>query len=165
MIDVRMAQITDIPQISLVHAESWKSAYRGIVDDDYLNSLKTDHWVEFLTNGLSGDVVYSMVMLENHSIIGASILSKSEKQGEVHMKSLYLLPDKIGKGYGHKFYSEIENDMRSKGCTKCVLDVLTNNKRAIRFYKAHGFMDTGVEETTILGVREYAYRVFDKELI
>jgi len=53
MIDVRMAQIKNIPQISLVLAESWKSAYREIVDEDYLDPLKIDHWVEFLTNGLN----------------------------------------------------------------------------------------------------------------
>ena len=46
MINVRMTQIKDILQISLVLAESWKLAYRGIVDDDYLDSLKTDHWAE-----------------------------------------------------------------------------------------------------------------------
>lgn len=164
MISTRLAQLEDVSQISLVLAESWKSAYRGIVDNDYLDSLKTTHWGEFLTNGLSGDAVFSMVLLENQSIIGATILSKSEKQGEVHMVSLYLLPDKIGKGYGHKFYCEIENEMKSRGYARCVLDVLRNNKRAIRFYKAHGFIDSGVEKSTVLSNQEYPYGVFTKDL-
>ena len=165
MLDVKMAQIKDVPQISLVLAESWKSAYQGIVDDDYLDSLKTDHWAEFLTNGLSGDTIFSIVLLDNQDIVGASILSKSEKQGDVHLVSLYLLPDKIGRGYGHKFYCEIENAIKSRGYVTCVLDVLTNNKKAISFYKAHGFIDLDSEKTTILGKREYPYMVFIKKLI
>ena len=164
-INVRMAQLEDIVQISLVLATSWKTAFRGIVDSDYLDALRDDHWVDFLTNGLNGDAVFSMVLLDNQDIVGASILSKSEMQGEVHMKSLYLLPDKIGRGYGHKFYCEIEYYIKCKGYVKCVLDVLTNNKRAISFYNAHGFTDTGIEETTVLGNLKYPYRVFVKELI
>ena len=160
-----MALIKDIPQISFVHAESWKTAYRGIVDNDYLDSLKTDHWVEYLTNGLNGDEVFSMVLLENQDIVGASILRKSEKQGEIHIVSLYLMPDKIGKGYGHRFYCEIENEIKSLGYTKCTLDVLANNKRAISFYMAHGYIDSGTEETTVLGSKEYPYRTFNKKLL
>ena len=165
MICVRTAQIKDIPQISFVHAESWKTAYRGIVDDNYLDSLKTDHWVEYLTNGLNGDEVFSMVLLENQDIIGASILRKSENQCEIHMASLYLMPDRIGKDYGHRFYCEIENEIKSLGYAKCTLDVLADNKRAISFYIAHGYISFGAEETTVLGSRDYTYRKFYKELI
>ena len=164
MIEVRMAQVKDIPQISNVLAESWKTAYRGIVDDEYLDTIETGHWVEFLINGLSDGTVFSMVLLDNQNFAGACILRKSEKQGEVHLVSLYLLPDRIGNGYGHRFYSEIENEIKNRGYIKCVLDVLTDNKRACRFYEAHGFTDSGAEETTVIGGREYPYRVFVKLL-
>ena len=161
---VRMAQAQDIDRISLVLATSWKAAYRGIVDNDYLDSLKYDHWVAFLTSALNGDTISSMVLLENQEIIGTSILGKSETENEVHMISLYLLPEKIGQGYGHTFYSEIEKELRSKGIAKCVIDVLENNERAIKFYKAHGFADVQVEAETTLGNQNYPYKVFKKTL-
>jgi len=164
MIDVRIANAEDIPQISLVLATSWKTAYRGIVDDSYLDALTTDHWVDFLTKGLSGDDIFSMVMLEHHEIIGASVISKSDIKCEAHMVSLYLLPDRIGKGYGHRFYCEIEGELKKKGYSRCVLDVLENNKKAISFYQSHGFVDVGTEATTFLGEREYPYRVMVKDL-
>jgi ribosomal protein S18 acetylase RimI-like enzyme len=164
MIGVRMAQIKDISLISNVLAESWKTAYRGIVDDEYLDSIEAGHWEEFLTNGLIDGTVFSMVLLDNQDFAGACILSKSENHDEVHLVSLYLLPDRIGKGCGHRFYSEIENEIKKRGYIKCVLDVLTDNKRACRFYEAHGFADSGAEETTVIGGLEYPFRVFVKLL-
>ena len=164
LISVRMTQTQDIDRISLVLVTSWKTAYRGIVDNEYLDSLRDDHWVEFLTSALNGDTIFSMVLLEDQEIVGASILGKSETEHEVHMISLYLLPEKIGQGYGHTFYSEIEKEMRNKGFTKCVIDVLENNERAIRFYTAHGFADMHVEAETTLGKRNYLYKVFEKTL-
>ena len=164
MISVRTAQIQDIAGISHLLATSWKTAYRGIVDDDYLDSLGYDHWVDYLTSALSGDTVFSMVLSENQEIVGASVLGKSETENEVHLISLYLLPEKIGLGYGHKFYGEIEKEIRNKGFKKCALDVLEKNKRAVKFYKAHGFTDTRVEAVTVLGNRNYPYKVFEKTL-
>jgi len=164
MISVRMAQVQDIDRISLVLATSWRTAYRGIVDDDYLDALRDDHWIEFLTSALNGDSIFSMVLLDNQEIIGASILGKSETENEIQMISFYLLPENIGQGFGQTFYSEIEKEMRNKGFTTCVVDVLENNKRAIRFYEAHGFVDMHVKEDVTLGKRSYPLRVFKKTL-
>ena len=162
MIKTRIATTEDIEKISHVLAAIWKSAYRGIVDDNYLDSLRYDHWVDFLTAALNGDVIFVMVLEENQEIIGASIIGKSEKENEAHIRSLYLLPDKIGRGYGHAFYSEIEKEIIDRGFSKCLIDVLSNNKRAIGFYEAHGFADTSVEAETTLGNRSYTYKVFER---
>ena len=93
-----------------------------------------------------------------------SVLGKSEKENEVHKISLYLLPEKIGKGFGHIFYTEIETEIMKKGATKCTIDVLKNNKRAIEFYKAHGCADMLIEAKTTLGNQDYLYKVFEKVL-
>jgi len=164
MISTRIAQVKDADSISRVLAASWKSAYRGIVGDDYLNALKENHWVDFLTSELNGDKIFSMVLLENQTIIGASVLGKSENENEIHLISLYLLPEKIGQGLGHTFYNEIEKEIRARGFSKCVLDVLASNTRAIRFYEANGFLDTHRNATVQLGGQDYSYMVFEKDL-
>jgi ribosomal protein S18 acetylase RimI-like enzyme len=161
---VRIAQIDDIEKISLVHAASWKTAYRGIVGDDYLDSLKDDHWVSFLTTALGSGDIFAMVLQDDKEIIGASVLGRPENAGEIHMISFYLLPDKIGRGLGHKFFSGIEKEIRNRGYTKCIVDVLENNERAIKFYKAHGFSDMRADAETTLGKRNYTYKVFEKTL-
>jgi len=63
MISTRTAQTEDVAKISNVLASCWKTAYRGIVNDDYLDALKDDHWVDFLSAGLNGDDVFSLVLL------------------------------------------------------------------------------------------------------
>ena len=162
MVNVRTAKTEDIDKISIVLAASWKTAYRGIVADDYLDSIREDRWVDFLTAGLSNGAIFSMVLQENQEIAGASILGKSEKENEVRLISFYLAPDRIGQGYGHIFYSGIEKKIKSRGFTKCVIDVLEKNDRAIKFYKSHGFDDTRTEVKITLGNRDYICKVFEK---
>jgi len=165
MAQMRNSRIEDVKNISHVLASSWKTAYRGIVHDDYLDALKCDRWVEFLTTGLSNDNIFSMVIENENEIIGAAILSKTEKEREVNLRAFYLLPDKIGQGFGHEFYSAIEAELRRRGFLNCIVDVLANNARAIRFYKAHGFLDTGEEIVAILGERNYTCKVFEKPFV
>ena len=58
MVNVRMAQTKDIERISCVLAASWKTAYRGIVHDDYLDALQDNHWAKFLTTGLNNASIF-----------------------------------------------------------------------------------------------------------
>ena len=164
MLTLRLTRPEDIGQISLVLATSWRTAYRGMVADDYLNTLKDDHWVAFLTAELTNDTLFSMVLQDREAIIGASVIRKSETDGEVHLISLYLLPDRIGQGLGHIFYCGIEKEMQSRGFSKCTLDVLENNERAIRFYRSHGFLEADSGITAVLGEHSYPCKVFEKTL-
>jgi ribosomal protein S18 acetylase RimI-like enzyme len=165
MTQVRFAKIEDTKRISYVLASSWKTAYRGTVHDEYLDALKYDHWVEFLNKGIESGSIFSMVIESDEEIIGAAVLGKTEKESEVNLISFYLLPDKIGYGFGHEFYSAIETGLRSMGFLSCIVDVLRDNSRAIDFYKSHGFTDTGKEIDAVVGGQSYMCRVLEKSLL
>lgn len=75
---VRLAQHKDIDAISSVLAASWKTAYRNIVDDNYLDSLPENHWVDFLANGLDCKSIFAMVLEDRKHIIGGAILAQGE---------------------------------------------------------------------------------------
>jgi ribosomal protein S18 acetylase RimI-like enzyme len=164
MVQTRISEIKDIKSISHVLASSWKTAYRGIVHDDYLDALKYDHWVAPLTTGLSNESFFSMVIESNQEIIGAAIWNNTENEHEVHLRSFYLLPERIGKGFGHTFYNAVEAELKDRGYLNCVIDVLENNSRAIRFYEAHGFIDTDKTVNAELGTQNYSCKVFEKAL-
>lgn len=49
--ELRRAERKDAAAISRVHAVSWKSGYRGMIDQEYLDGLREDHWVLPCPNG------------------------------------------------------------------------------------------------------------------
>lgn len=164
MANTRIARQSDAGTISGILAASWKSAYRGIVDDDCLDSLRTDHWTDFVTAGIEKGDIFSMLLETGGELIGAAIIGKAEKDDAAHLISFYLLPDKIGQGFGHTFYCSLEAELKKRGFAACCLDVLENNDRAVRFYEAHGFIYTGERVAVGLGAHEYTCRVYEKAI-
>ena len=163
MVNIRNAGLEDINAISSILASSWKSAYHGIICDEYLDSLNENHWVDFLTAGIKQQTIFTMVLEKEENIIGAAILGANEK--EINLISFYLLPEKIGHGFGHLFYNGMEAELKRRGFTKCILDVLQDNYRAVRFYEAHGFLDTNKRISAELSGVEYTCNVLEKSLL
>ena len=54
--------------ISRVYENSWKTAYKGIIPDDYLNSIPEGQWAAKLDQAKW----HTMVCIENGCIIGTS---------------------------------------------------------------------------------------------
>ena len=52
-IKIRKASPADAAAISRVFQKSWQSSYAGIIDPDYLCTIREDHWVEFFETGLA----------------------------------------------------------------------------------------------------------------
>ena len=164
MAKIRTAYFNEAEEISTVLAKSWKAAYRGIVDDDYLDALPYNHWVDFLTSGLNNNSITVVVLEDEQQIVGAAIISKTENVGECCLISFYLLPNKIGQGFGHNFYIGIEKELKNKGYLSCILDVIENNTRARRFYEAHGFRVLDKVIYVTLGGKSYTCKVYEKAL-
>lgn len=97
-------------------------------------------------------------------MLGASILRAAKELGTVELVSIYLLPECVGRGLGHFFYRAIEDAIKARGYTRCVLDVLAENKRAVRFYEGHGFTATGEVIYAKLGKEEYPCNIMAKEM-
>ena len=165
MVHIRNAVPEDAGAMSCLLASSWKSAYRGIVHDEYLDSLDDSHWMDFLRAGIEKKTICAMVLEEERNLIGSAVLGDTENENEAHLISFYLLPEKMGHGFGHAFLSGIETELMGRGYTACVLDVLEHNGRAIRFYEAHGFVDTNKRISAKLGECEYDCKVYEKSLL
>ncbi|MDH2899382.1 MAG: hypothetical protein PXY39_00250 [archaeon] len=54
MINIRPALVSDALNISKVHIDTWKTTYRGIVPQDYLDNLsykeREERWIKILTD-------------------------------------------------------------------------------------------------------------------
>lgn len=65
MICIRQAQSRDIKQIAKIKVDGWKSAYKGIIDDKFLDSMSISKQIDIINN-YSFD---SMFVAENNNEI------------------------------------------------------------------------------------------------
>ena len=85
--------------ISHVYEESWKSAYRGIIPQAYLDAIPVGRW----TKTVDDPARNSLVLLDGSKIVGTSSYGASrfvDRQGYGEIVSIYLLPEYFELGYG-----------------------------------------------------------------
>lgn len=137
----RIPSPEDFGRVSEQIAVSYVSAYRGFMNDSYLDSLSADHWCSILHDSIGrGDTC--IVAERGETIVGSTVFGTVDGVDGLcaEWHAFYLLPEYTGRGIGHLFYQSIEKEMIKLGCSTCMLEVLSNNERAIRFYLSHGFM-------------------------
>lgn len=159
--DIRRLQDSDdFHAVSHVYEESWKAAYRGLLPQEYLDSLPAGQWVPYLKRPGRE----SLILLDEGKIIGAAGCSASrtpELPGWGEINSLYLLQEYWGRGYGKLLFSAVIELLESMGYRNLFLWVLEGNQRARTFYEHMGFQsDAACQDVEIGGipVREILYR-------
>jgi len=103
--EARKATIDDVQDISRIRALSWKSAYKGIVPQAYLDELKEDFWVPSFTDRIKNNVLTVQEVMDNGNAVGCISYGKSRDNNKPdwgEIVSLYLLPQYFGKGFGSK---------------------------------------------------------------
>lgn len=128
--------------LSRVYEESWKFAYKGIIPQDYLDGIPEGQWAA------SADKpdMSNLVVTENGEIIGTASFCPSrfeDRAGWGEIVSIYLLPDRMGKGYGKKLFAEAVRELEEMGFRDIFLWVLEENTRAREFYERQGFVPNG----------------------
>ncbi|ACL20876.1 GNAT family N-acetyltransferase [Desulfitobacterium hafniense] len=142
-ISYRVPAADEMEKISEQIMISYVSAYDGLMDRAYLSSLEADHWLPILEESAGkGDIC--LIAESEGKIIGSTVFSIVHEGKDIYAEwhAFYLLPEYISLGLGHSFYQRIEEEMLKQGCEFCILEVLSSNQRAIRFYLSHGFSRT-----------------------
>ena len=147
--------------VSRIYEEAWKTAYRGIVPQAYLDSIPGGRWAEridrpgwevllALSDGIPvGTVTY-----------GASRLQDRPDWGEIY--AIYLLPAWWRQGIGRALLQNASDELRETGMVKQHLWVLEENLPARRFYEKMGFCFSGGRTSFTLGGKELWELCFEK---
>ena len=164
---IRRLDFNKIHEASSTLAKCWKSAYAGLVSDEYLSSLKNTHWVDFLEKNKDGKIAECIVAEKNDKIVGVSIFGNSitEKfpdDGEII--SLYVIPELIGQNIGHMLFEEAQQAIKKRGYRNCITCTFAENIRAVRFYKSHGYEIVSQDEIVKIGTQELPYVIMRKSL-
>ena len=138
---IRQMKKEEIDEIGRIYALSWKSAYQGIVPQDYLDEITEKRW-----SFLADNPRKSYVLIDEDKLIGTSSVDPGRDESMSHwgeIISIYLLPESFGKGYGKLLLDFSVNELRSRGFNKIYLWTLEQNYRARSFYEKNGFLHDG----------------------
>lgn len=133
----------DFLTVGRVYERSWKHSYRSILPQAFLDRLTPERF----SAALRAEPEKTLVLYENGVPAGACTMAYSrtrEDCGEI--VSLYLLPERMARGYGRLLMENAMERFRQDGCETVCLWVFDGNETAMRFYERLGFSLTGCEQ-------------------
>ena len=153
---IRDAERRDIPDLIRVHVDSWRVAYRGLIDDSYLDSSlleeqRTTMWNAWTWADRPGQQVF--VGEADGRVVGFGFVGPERLEAEGTFSGLgevyafYLHPDAWGSGLATPLMERCHAHLRDGGFSDAVLWVLRDNPRARRFYEKMGWSTTGKESS------------------
>ena len=138
---VRNAELADAAGIARVHVATWRTAYRGLLPDDFLASLDapayTERWRRIVAD--SSSRVY--VAESAHGVTGFASCGR-ERAGEDgyrgELYAIYVLQEAQGHGHGRRLVQAVVGGLRELKLQDMIVWVLRDNTPARRFYEHLG---------------------------
>lgn len=138
---IRTANLDDAQGIAKVHVDSWKTTYKGIIPNDFLNNLSYEQRTELWEKNIARADNYVVIAENNEGqIIGFADAWKREDnvtENSGDLTSIYLLEKYQGNGIGKKLFKELFNHFKQMGYEKVFVEVLEENKTRF-FYEYYG---------------------------
>lgn len=135
---IRYYEKKDIKQVAKIITDDWKIAYRGIIDDEYLDNLNYEDREERIRNKYNRQK--SIVYEENDIVKGYSRFgeNRDEEKDFGELYALYIKPDERGNGIGGKLLKETVKILRDRGYKEMLIWCLEENKKGRSFYEKMG---------------------------
>ena len=162
---IEYAKRDDIYDIAAFLNECWRTEYRNIISDDYLDTMTVEKRHNGLLAAFDEGRSDFLIARDEGRIIGVAVFGKSLTEGygdDGEISAIYMREDYIGKGFGHKLFTRVEQALAAKGYSHFVVDLLAGNTRAYEFYLAHGY-EVVADNTIKLGEANYALYVMRKK--
>ncbi len=150
--NIRPATADDANALARVHVDSWRSAYRGLVPDAYLENLDWEHGALRFRRAIVCGADETYVAEERHEMLGFLTVGACRDAdvdpattGEIW--GIYLAPRHWRRGVGGQLCLHAERVLASRHYLQAVLWVLEGHAGARRFYEAMGFEVDGASKT------------------
>ena len=162
---LRRAEPADALAVAGVHVRSWQVAYRGLLSDDYLDTLRPeDRAARYTFAERAPDRPLTIVATDGQTICGFATTGPAHdavlpRTGEV--LALYVDPDRWGRGVGRALIEAARENLVEQAFDAASLWVLAGNERAERFYRIDGWAPDGSrreDEVWGVSVDEVRYR-------
>jgi ribosomal protein S18 acetylase RimI-like enzyme len=167
---LRRARAADETPIARLHAESWRSAYRGILGDEFLNGAVSANRSELWSARFSAlDRADQLILVyeERGELQGfACAFFDADSEWGTLLDNLHVAPRLKGQGLGRELLLAVAENVRRCGRRQALhLWVYEQNLAARRFYeRLGGSVTASVAEAAPDGGRVNALRYAWREL-
>lgn len=144
MIAVRRARPSDAASIGAVHVATWRSAYAGVLPDDYLTNLSVLRhaagYEQAIADRRNGHAVFVAVASgqdappgqearEGGVVVGFASGGRARRAGiaQGEIETLYVLDDYRDRGVGRRLMRAMAAHLAAVGCRSAMLWVLEAN--------------------------------------
>ncbi len=143
MISIRRARARDAPGIAAVHVATWRSAYAGLLPDDFLERLSAirlaGQYDRSIRMGLGMHVAITCGDNAEPVLVGftSARRSRSDRLGEGEVETLYVMDDWQNQGIGGALLRASGKFLAALGCRSAYAWVLRENPAGF-FYQRLG---------------------------
>jgi ribosomal protein S18 acetylase RimI-like enzyme len=132
--------------IAPLHAASWKSTYRGIFSDEYLDHLVDEdrlaHWRKHVRELTENDGEIFIARLQDEAV-GFLCIERPDplntRMQGAYVNNLHVMPHIKGQGIGTALLEHGTTWARQRGFEEMMLFVYEDNVGARRFYQSNGW--------------------------
>ncbi len=140
---VRRATPGDAPGIARVRVESWRSTYRGMIPDAYLDGMKVEASTALWDRVLAAGPNTTCVFVAEHGtdIVGFAAGNRlpDAKHGfDAELTAVYLRREFQRAGLGRRLVGAVADAQIGQGATGLLTWVIAGNKPARAFYEGLG---------------------------
>lgn len=138
-------KLEDALEVAKIHTFSWQHAYKGIVEQRFLDSIDLEERRLGWKRGIENDVPPSVRIVAEYDGIVIGFASGLENRKKTEMPhcdaelwAIYVQPEHFDKGAGKALLSSFKAELHLLGMKNLCIWALTENKRARRFYESQG---------------------------
>jgi ribosomal protein S18 acetylase RimI-like enzyme len=138
-IEIRPATAEDAAAIADLHQRSWRSAYRGLLPDSYLDGPAGDRLAAQWSTAFGRDEPRRVILVAMAPDGIAGFVAAWPKAPEKALiDNLHVAPGRRGGGLGRRLLGEAAAELRRQGFRAAFLEVIEGNHGARGFYRRLG---------------------------
>lgn len=141
-INIRKVKKEDLRVVAEIAVNGWKTAYRGIIEDEFLDNLSIE---ENYQKRLKDYTENGFVVAElNSEIVGfcryrtGNYYASEYANVDCEILALYVKPEYKGNGIGKKIVNYVINEFKENGYSQMILWCLKDNYPSRAFYEKMG---------------------------
>jgi hypothetical protein len=143
MLNLRDATLSDATAISRLHADSWRSAYRGVMSEEYLDrrvyAERAAVWQQRFAEQVANPFFAILAEIQEQVAGFACVFPDEDSEYGSFLDNLHVMPQRTGQGIGRQLLTAAAQRLVADGSTGGLyLWVVERNVRARQFYARAG---------------------------